>query len=44
MNDKNGCREETYFFIHGQLGMDPCEIYESCDECPYNDPEKGEEE
>ena len=43
MNDKNGCKEEVYFFIHGQ-GLDPCELYETCDECPYYDPTKGEDE
>ena len=43
MNDKNGCREEVYFYVR-ELDEDPCEIYECCEKCPYYDPTKVEDE
>ena len=30
------CSDEVYFFIKGRDGADPCDMYESCDECPYH--------
>lgn len=39
----NGCPDETYFYIKGRDGADPCDQYESCEECPYYKPEEDDE-
>ena len=40
------CPDEKYFFERAKTGVSPCELYESCDECPCYSPEaeEGEED
>lgn len=40
----NGCSDERYFFIRARDGADPCDQYDSCEECPYHEKEESEDE
>lgn len=40
----NACSDEVYFFVKAESGADPCAPYDSCEECPYYDREKENDE
>ena len=38
------CDDATYFYILAKDGYDPCDMYETCDECPYHREEEGDDD
>ena len=34
------CSDEKYFRLKQEYGADPCDQYDSCDECPYHEEEQ----